>query len=146
MQSPYLVQRGTLKPLKEVTGIDALVAFDYMGSSEFEFGALPKALKSIIGVLPKLGFLPLPNIEFEGKHLWVLCLTEDEDALREFFDMITKDRPVRMKEAMYWGDRLGDNRINFWWDLENNWMATFGEDEIQQVHDALVAVKKRKGW
>lgn len=47
MKKPYLVQRILKKdysaPGKK--GVDALFSFDYMGSAEFEFGALPQALK-----------------------------------------------------------------------------------------------------
>jgi len=45
----WLVQRLEKKnfPTEGVKGVDGIVRFDYMGSSEFEWGALPKALKSM---------------------------------------------------------------------------------------------------
>ena len=47
----YLVQRGTFRDkidISKITGIDSIISWDYMGSSEFEFGALPTSLKRIV--------------------------------------------------------------------------------------------------
>ncbi len=47
LKIPYLVQRGKFRetPRKDpIQGIDDLVEWDYMGSSEFEWGALPASL------------------------------------------------------------------------------------------------------
>lgn len=43
----YLVQRLTMKPrnIQNRSGFDGHFALQYMGSSEFEWGAIPKALK-----------------------------------------------------------------------------------------------------
>ena len=37
IQTPYLIQRGTFKNIKEdeIQGLDSLISYDYMGSSEF---------------------------------------------------------------------------------------------------------------
>ena len=45
---PYLIQR--MRQRKEpidAKGVDAITSFDYMGSAEFEWGALPDALKGM---------------------------------------------------------------------------------------------------
>jgi hypothetical protein len=44
----YLVQRlESLNPVDNTRGFDGYFALDYMGSSEFEWGAIPKALKAM---------------------------------------------------------------------------------------------------
>lgn len=43
----WLVQRIRRRDMPSSKGIDALFEFDYMGAAEFEFGALPKALKAM---------------------------------------------------------------------------------------------------
>lgn len=43
----YLVQRLKRQRFGGGKGFDAIFALDYMGSSEFEWGAIPKALKSL---------------------------------------------------------------------------------------------------
>src|ERR1035437_10162068 len=52
---PYVryIQRGKFEIDPDKQGIDALVHFDYMGSSEFEWGALPKSLKRIRDTIQK---------------------------------------------------------------------------------------------
>jgi hypothetical protein len=42
-----LIQRGKFEDRDFKTGIDSIVVFDYMGSSEFEWGSLPESLKCI---------------------------------------------------------------------------------------------------
>jgi hypothetical protein len=44
MENPYCIQRGKFKNREGKQGIDSLLIFDYMGSSEFEFGALPSRM------------------------------------------------------------------------------------------------------
>ena len=44
---PSLVQRVIRRDRPEMTGIDKFFEFDFMGSAEFEFGALGKALKQM---------------------------------------------------------------------------------------------------
>ena len=40
----YLIQRGNFKnDEKSLTGSDGVVNLDYMGATEFEWGAIPKA-------------------------------------------------------------------------------------------------------
>lgn len=61
---PSLIQRVRFNKdsNEHGTGIDRLFAFDYMGSSEFEWGALPKALKLMREVKTK---------EWKVEHLYV---------------------------------------------------------------------------
>jgi len=147
MKTPYLVQRGKFKQPAKIEGIDSLIQFDYMGSSEFEFGALPKALKEICTVLPELECL-WSNIRVGNKNLAFLCRPEDEMVLREFWQKAINDRySVRTKELLWYGDKIGDG-IDFWWDIGENqcWMTTIGIGDIKNVQEALFLVKKKKGW
>ena len=44
MKKFYLIQRGNFKnDEKSLTGSDGVVNLDYMGATEFEWGAIPKA-------------------------------------------------------------------------------------------------------
>ena len=47
MITPYLIQQAKFSDRSDRKGIDSILAFDYMGSAEFEFGALPQSLKRI---------------------------------------------------------------------------------------------------
>ena len=50
MSKPYLIQRIMIRQqvAENESGVDKHFSFDYMGSSEFEFGALSKALKAMV--------------------------------------------------------------------------------------------------
>jgi hypothetical protein len=43
----HLIQRGKFAKIESKKGIDSILSFDYMGSSESEWGALPKSLSEI---------------------------------------------------------------------------------------------------
>lgn len=152
MRNPYLIQRGTIKNPAKIEGIDSLVKFDYMGAAEFEWGALPKALKEICGILDELEIHSLDIKTTKGETLWLLCKNEDVEQLREFWVKASKDPySVNTKETVFYNRNKvfePSNNINFWWDIkeEQCWMATLGDDNIVKVHEALEVVKKKKGW
>lgn len=135
----WLVQRGMMGTDK--SGIDSLIQWDYMGIAEFEFG-LSTALKKTIALLPQL----VKEKATIGKaEMQFLCTKEQLPELKEFWSnhllrpMTTK--PI--KELLFYRNSFGTS-TNFWWDIDNCWMATTGK--IQLVVDALFNVKKKKGW
>lgn len=40
-----LIQRMMFKPTNHIYNIDSFTEFDYMGASEFEYGAIPSAIR-----------------------------------------------------------------------------------------------------
>ncbi len=61
----YLVQRGTInRPLSQYTDvrISEAIDLDYMGSSEFEFGALPKSLRAFEAEADALNSRVVPSV------------------------------------------------------------------------------------
>lgn len=154
MKTPCLVQRGKFKTPEKIEGIDSLIHFDYMGSAEFEFGALPKALKEICAVFSQLKVMETDIKTEDDRQLWLLCKPEDEPALQEFWHKAVNDRySVRTKELLWYGkdiknDRIGGDDTEFWWDIGEKqcWMAALGWAQIEDVWKALEAVKKKKGW
>lgn len=80
----YLIQRGTFKDnidISTITGIDSIIDFDYMGSSEFEFGAMSKSLKRIIN---KYRFDPSKSgisviFTMEGKSFEIVFFGKESD-------------------------------------------------------------------
>lgn len=152
MRNPYLVQRGTIKNPAKIEGIDSLIKFDYMGAAEFEWGALPKALKEICGIFDELEMHSSNIKTTKGETLWLLCKNEDVEQLREFWSKVSKDTYSVKTIEVLWYNRTGAfdpvGNINFWWDVGENqcWMATLGHNNIVRVHEALEAVKKKKGW
>lgn len=67
---PHLIQRvrrraGSTSPNSK--GVDQLFVFDYMGSAEFEFGALPSALKQM-----RSGRRELKEIVIDDKRIYFI--------------------------------------------------------------------------
>lgn len=95
MKKPYLVQR-LLKPVNyenpfafgggKINGginkeamkiISKVMSFDYMGSAEFEWGAVPKAL-DVLNSAEKLSTFTLHD-DKKVDIIWGICLPKDEE-------------------------------------------------------------------
>ena len=130
--TPYLIQRGTFRSdlALEKKGLDQFVNFDYMGSSEFEWGALPKALKGIREFKDlMLGAMAIKN----SGIVRFLCSEALKKDVKKCINLLAKDpykENYRLKEYCDFRDgvnrktdkskKLGQN--NFWWDIENHYM------------------------
>ena len=124
--TPYLVQRGRLRENKDRKGLDALIAFDYMGSSEFEFGALNKSLKAIRA---ELKFYQNQTVYFENAGAVTIFAKDISDATEAIRGL--SKRAYRLKEYCDFFDWCNpaaslvlkkESRANFWWDIENHFM------------------------
>ena len=149
----YLVQRGTFKHHNkdEITGIDSLISWDYMGSAEFEFGALPQSLGRIISSWGKYEAVETPLENKDGIKIMLLCPKDkSQESIQCVIDVSQKKH--RTKESVHLQEYLeGKNkkdsyyRANFWWDIENDWMACPGKEKMDLVKLAIEKViEKRK--
>lgn len=165
MKKPYLVQRAKFKE-NGVGSIDDVVRFDYMGSAEFEFGALPKSLKRMTSNADKLSVYEFIHCVsgITKAPLYIISIGEiDDDYLEHILSMAKGE--LRLKEASNFNDAvkgvdfLGEpinkdswSSCDVWWDIENDIMWAFGADEIKRVLDSLIATRDKKesenseGW
>ena len=138
MSKFYLIQRGQFRDSgTNLTGRNGVVDLDYMGSAEFEWGAIPKAYRRLM-----YNFL-----EYEVFHTGIYTPEQDEllvfcnkncsenvvQSIKEFIDS-----PYHLKEysqleliptskkndTSWWNHRSTD----FWWCIDKNnchgdWMA-----------------------
>jgi len=94
-----------------------------MGSSEFEWGALPKSLESI-----RRNFKDY-RISIEtigGKFITVFCTDEQRKYLKEYLECLA-DNKWYLKEYSDFNTYINpDNyfrqKTDFWWDIENDLM------------------------
>lgn len=122
---PYLIQR-IIKKDKESgqQGIDSVFRFDYMGSAEFEFGALPKALRSMRLASKYIDPEPI-RIKTEHGNLWYVGIADNEiiDFTKDLIvDQMTLGK-MRLKERTKMRDSLseGDNghfSPDGWWAID----------------------------
>lgn len=130
MRHPYLIQRviALKEPDERKKGVDRFFIFDYMGSAEFEFGALPEALKRMRANADKLVVeqfthkLPTHNVYAS----FVGVPSEKEMARTIFLDQLIEDK-LRFKEPLYLKESLLNNdtinqrygsRFDGWWALD----------------------------
>lgn len=148
----WLIQRGCFKNIKkkDIVGIDSLVSFDYMGSAEFEFGALPESLKEICKNLSDYKKFPTPYKKGE-ETLYIICT--DIVSAKENLDEVISGK--QLKERSYLDVLFGnadsvfapkDIRNDFWWDLGNHWMCVIGKEKAKKTMIALEKVKEKRGW
>lgn len=118
MQS-YLIQRAKFETCDR-KGIDGLLSFDYMGSSEFEWGALPKSLKRIRDNSKEYCRFVFEFEDYEEKTLVVLCKKDDSENVVKILHQLLNNE-IMLKEYCDLNKYLnGKAGSDFWWDIEND--------------------------
>ena len=132
MKRVYLIQRAKFEK-REGKGIDTLLGFDYMGSAEFEFGALPKALERTRANESKYVQFEHTFKDFSDKPIMVLCKESDKEDLIKVLPQLA-DREVRLKEHCDLDAYLKGNKdyrtSDFWWDIENDYFFWRSNEEF----------------
>ena len=133
MQSLRLIQRGTIRTEQRTDskGIDALVSWDYMGSAEYEFGALGNSLKRIRSSIVDYSQFEL---EISGRKITVFCKTAEQKEVETAIVNLSKN-PPRLKEIAEFDNFCGNrpdcrwkSNTNFWWDINNDFMFWPSDD------------------
>ena len=129
MTTPYLIQRAKFIKDDEYSanrkGIDKLLGFDYMGSAEFEFGALPASLKRIRAEIKDYVQFQYSFKKHPAKVVTVHCKKEEQDAVCEILEQLALDK-IRLKERCdlpkFISDETNSWDNDFWWDIDNDFM------------------------
>jgi len=151
---PYLIQRCQFKNVKpgEIKGFDSVASCDYMGSSEFEFGALPASLRVITASLDEYGIHESGLRNKDGEWLFLLCKSSDVNEIRRILNILkdSRQRIYRLKERMGLEDSLIKNRVeigyrymDLFWDIENHWMCGFKKDNMHLLVKGLERLRDR---
>ena len=122
MKKTYLIQRGKFASTDK-KGIDGLLSFDYMGSAEFEWGALPKSLDRVRASQKEYIKFDFINDDYPDKSITVLC--KDKDRLEIITNLILlANNQIRLKENCDLDSYLKNDKdyrtSDFWWDIEND--------------------------
>jgi hypothetical protein len=139
----YLIQRGIFRDDLDENrkGIDKVLTFDNMGSSEFEWGALPKSLKAIregeyegrvfkIGQRSIAAWMP-SDMDLEEFKRDLIKIGKGERIHKEF----TAFKPFEREED------LDDfhKKFQFWWDIDSHVMWWYQDRyKSKNVRDALI--------
>ena len=152
ISQPTLIQRAKIiKPIAERnTRLSQAVNFDYMGSAEFEFGALPKSFRRIEAVADGWKCRAVGEIKEDDVPLRVWSALSDEE-FKEYVEYLKilrapkSDRKVKRfytKESVrFESDREKDDYYytDFWWDITNDVMFGFHKEFMKRVGDYVAA-------
>lgn len=146
MRQPCHIQRAEIiTPLaSEDTRLSKAVKFDYMGSSEFEFGALPSSFRRIEANADSWKCRIVNDIKDGDTPLrvWSALTDEEFEQYVEYLKVLrasTKDRMVKRfytKEAVRFEVDYDHGRFshtNFWWDIDNDVMFGFKKEFMKRV-------------
>lgn len=139
----YLLQRAKFSDNKNKKGIDKILSFDYMGSSEFEFGALPKSLKRIRASISEYVY---EDYRIDGIDFTLFSTPAVQQDFEGFLRKL-KYRKIRLKESTYvnylWGNSEGSKyfKRDFWWSVDEHFMFWIKEDEFQDKFNSLINPK-----
>ncbi len=129
-----LIQRGKFrKDGTGLTGRDGVVDLDYMGSAEFEFGAIPRSFRRIMYDFDKYIYTPTGIYTKENNEL---VLFSNQELTNEILEELIKfiNNPYHLKEYSELEkiphSSINDTgfkklRTNFWWCITPgiDWMA-----------------------
>jgi hypothetical protein len=146
LEFPYLIQRCTINtPLaEENVRLSQAVDMDYMGSAEFEFGALPKSFRRIEAVAEDWKCRLVPEITENDVPLRVYSAFEDEqfETYKGYLLELragkghTKERTDFFPGNDY-TKKYG--KTNFWWDITNDVMFGFHKTFMKRVGHHVAA-------
>lgn len=145
MESIYLVQRGKINRPMVVDRLSKAVNLDYMGSAEFEFGALPESLRTLEARSGQMVVTVEPRITDDaGSSLRVLHAFSGEEYEEYFSKLLTlRKGKTRTKEST-WFDVNHPTMFktlwcDFWWDINNHAMWSFDKNFMKNLPDVLGA-------
>lgn len=163
IRTPYLIQRAHINnPLAPATErLGKAVRFDYMGASEFEWGALPASFRRMQAQQQKFSVRLVHDIRDEDSPLRIFSYLDDENFtayvkfIRELREPSNNPRErIRLKERsefsleekrfderMYANrkDSYKPDRANFWWDIDNDVMFSFHKMFMNRLGHHLTA-------
>lgn len=142
MKTPYLIQRCEIKrPIAPASAdISKAVDFDYMGSSEFEFGALPKSLRRIEQTGWKIRLVPEIMQGEIALRVWSSFSDEEFEEYKTYLIRLRNpgSNPIRTKERTKFeeGGKISEFfNTDFWWDIQNDVMFGFDKVFMKRVCD-----------
>lgn len=148
---PYLIQRGDFMYYeKSKTPFGRYIRTDYMGSSEFEWGALPQSLKRMTFHKEQYNFVINDNIKDEkGRPMILYAPKCFENECIEYSNGLAEDK-YNLQERSHLKDYLNQKDYekrwgfeyqydtNFWWDITNDFFMFFeNQDKVEKAMNGL---------
>lgn len=142
---PYLIQRAKFTNSPDQKDIDSILDFDYMGSAEFEFGALPQSLKRI---RENIANYCISTFEINSKKISVFYDNKLIKNVKELSEIINglADNKFLLKEYcdfqhyIYFTPHM--LKSDFWWDIKNDFMFWKSNKDFEAKFIKLIKPNK----
>lgn len=171
----YLIQRGQFRNnLSEATGFlggrnECLINPDYMGSAEFEWGAIPKAYRRIHGRFDKYKLHITDLVTTGGVPFCLYCLDNRYEEILEAIKVYLKEK-YKLKEWTNMEAHFDTNtpydiehrkyqlKTNFWWCIDSttsddddrfaigDWIAFTGATDRQNAFMRVISYDNTDWW
>ena len=143
-RTPYLIQRGEIRrPLASPSArLSDAVNLDYMGSAEFEFGAMPKSLRALQASVDALQKTVLESIQVAGVPLKVVhALSPEEIPQYEAHLLAMRENKLRLKALSRFAANYESqySHTDFWWDIDNHVMWSFDKGFMCRLPEYLAS-------
>ena len=129
----HLIQSGTFrKMIDKITGRNSIINLNYMNSAEFEGDALPKSTRRMIVNIDFYDVFTFPEyVNNKGETLKVYAPKMFIEHISKIIDnLIAGNLNHTLKEwctlPQYLKGENHYNKIDFWWDIENDFYIFFG--------------------
>lgn len=136
-----LIQRAKFENRDYKKGIDSIVHFDYMGSSEFEWGALPESLGKIRDLINDYTYLDVP---IKDKVITVFCKDSQKSEVKQYLTELSENK-WHLQEYSdfdnYVNPQFMKSRTDFWWDISNHLMFWRKDNEFESKFKTIIATK-----
>jgi hypothetical protein len=151
IRQPYLIQRARIvAPLApETARLSKAVEFEYMGSAEFEFGALPQSFRRIEEQADAWRCRVVDEIKWiDRTPLSVYSALTDEE-FAEYVGYLERLRwpekrgRLYLKESTHFEESYRPyskwSVTDFWWDIDNDVMFGFHRDFMHRLPHYVAA-------
>jgi hypothetical protein len=130
-----LIQRAKFENRDYKKGIDSIVHLDYMGSSEFECGALPESLGKIRDLINDYTYL---DVQIKDKVITVFCKDIQKSEVKQY---LTEFSQEYSDFDHYINPKFMKSRTDFWWDISNHLMFWRKDNEFESKFKTIIATK-----
>ncbi len=173
----WLIQRGKFNDLAKATKFlggsqEHLIDPDYMGAAEFEWGAIPKAYRRIMGQFDKYSLHVTDLVTIGGVPFCLYCRDDRYDEILEAIKVYLKE-DYQLKEwtnmhahftepAGEWekDHRKWQLQTNFWWCIDatpikcehewdnpvGDWIAFTGASDRQNAFNRVLKLDYMNWW
>ena len=123
--------------------ISKAVDFDYMGSAEFEFGALPESIRRIEETGWKIRLVPEIMQGEIALRVWSPFSDEEFEEYKTYLIRLRNpgSHPIHTKEWTRFESAAkmsNYSTTDFWWDIQNDVMFGFDKVFMKRVGDYVV--------